>query len=201
MTVAAVIIAASAGSALAEIEGQALVRRLTDIAWSGGAVPVVVVAPDPDGEVSAVLLGAPAMLVVPSPAEVGAAAGIARGLEAARQAVTETTAGIAWPADHVWVDPETLTSLIEGHGADPDVSLRPTYRGEPGWPVLLPLAPWSLLARIGAERNREEILADLAAAGLGSERRGPGDRLTIRRREAAPADRGAAPGGRRGGPA
>jgi hypothetical protein len=53
VTVAAVILAASQESALADVEGQARVRRITDAAWSGGALPIVVVAADPDGRVAA----------------------------------------------------------------------------------------------------------------------------------------------------
>ena len=42
MTVAAVILSATAEGALAETQGQARVRRLADLAWSGGALPIVV---------------------------------------------------------------------------------------------------------------------------------------------------------------
>ena len=63
MTVAAVILAATPESALADADGQPRVRRLVDVAWAGGAVPVIVVAPDPDGLVAAALAGAPATLV------------------------------------------------------------------------------------------------------------------------------------------
>ena len=49
MTVAAVILAATAGGALADTLGQPRVRRLVDIAWAGGGLPVVVIAPDESG--------------------------------------------------------------------------------------------------------------------------------------------------------
>ena len=52
MTVAAVILASTADGALTDTLGQPRVRRLVDIAWAGGALPVVVVAPDPDGAVA-----------------------------------------------------------------------------------------------------------------------------------------------------
>jgi hypothetical protein len=38
-----------------------------------------------------------------------------------------------------WVDPETVTSLIEAHGVHPDLVIRPLTDGRPGWPVLVPL--------------------------------------------------------------
>ena len=65
MTVAAVILSATAEGALAETLGQARVRRLADIAWSGGALPIVVVAPDPDGAVAAALVGSEASSACP----------------------------------------------------------------------------------------------------------------------------------------
>ena len=42
MTVAAVILAASADGAVVDTLGQPRVRRLADLAWSGGALPIVV---------------------------------------------------------------------------------------------------------------------------------------------------------------
>ena len=52
MTVAAVVLSASAEGALADTLGQPRVRRLADLAWSGGALPVMVLSPDPDGAVA-----------------------------------------------------------------------------------------------------------------------------------------------------
>jgi hypothetical protein len=49
VTVAAVILAASPQSALADADGLPAVRRNADTAWSGGAVPIIVVAADPGG--------------------------------------------------------------------------------------------------------------------------------------------------------
>ena len=47
MTVAAVILSASADGAVADADGLPSVRRIADVAWSGGAVPIVVVSFDP----------------------------------------------------------------------------------------------------------------------------------------------------------
>ena len=65
-----------------------------------------------------------------------------------------------------WVGPETVTSLIELHGTAPDALLRPTWEGEPGWPVLLPLAALDALRAVAADRMPPLILDDLIAAGL-----------------------------------
>ena len=139
MTVAAVILAASVESALADAAGVPRVRRIADAAWAGGAMPVIVVAPDPDGSVAAALAGAEVTLAAPVAPEQGPVGQIARGIDVAAAAVSETTAAIIWPARLCWVGPETVTSLVEAHGADPGSLLRPTYRGEAGWPALLPL--------------------------------------------------------------
>ena len=61
MTVAAVILSATAQGAVADTLGQPRVRRLVDIAWSGGALPVVVLSPDDDGAVAAALVGSEAV--------------------------------------------------------------------------------------------------------------------------------------------
>ena len=92
MTVAAVILSATAEGALADTLGQPRVRRLVDIAWSGGALPVVVVAPDPDGAVAAALAGSEATYGAPAPAEGGPAGQMVRGAEIALAEVRDTSA-------------------------------------------------------------------------------------------------------------
>ena len=60
------------------------------------------------------------------------------GLEAALAAVEETSALLLWPGRMTWVDPESVTSLIEAHGRDGAAVLRPRRAGQQGWPALLP---------------------------------------------------------------
>jgi CTP:molybdopterin cytidylyltransferase MocA len=165
MTVAAVILAATPESALADAEGLPRVRRLVDVAWSGGAVPIVVVAADPGGAVTAALAGAPVTLAEPAPAEGGPVGQIARGVDVAREAIRETDAALIWPARMAWVGPETVTSLIEAHGASAHALLRPTYDGEVGWPVLLPLVRLPALRALGTDRMPDDLIADLVANG------------------------------------
>ena len=165
MTVAAVILAASIESALANVEGQARVRRLVDAAWSGGALPIVVVAPDVDGAVAAVLAGAAVTLAEPAPFDDGPAAQIARGIAVAAETVRDVDAALIWPARMVWVGPETVTSLIEAHGVDRSTILRPAFQGAAGWPVLLPIAAAVGLDDLGADRMPDGIVDDLAAGG------------------------------------
>jgi CTP:molybdopterin cytidylyltransferase MocA len=165
VTVAAVILAASVESALADADGQPRVRRLVDVAWSGGAIPIVVVAPDPHGTVATALAGAPVTLAEPAPEEGGPVAQIARGIEVARGTVRETVAALVWPARMAWVGPETVTSLIEAYGPGGDALLRPAYDSEAGWPVVVPVSALAELRALAADRMPGELVDDLAAAG------------------------------------
>ncbi len=166
MTVAAIILARSAESALELVEGLARVRRLADVAWSGGAVPIVVVAPDPDGLVAAALAGAPVTLAEPAPMAAGPVGQIVRGIDVAAAEVTETDGALIWPVRLSWVDPETVTSLIELHGRYGGDVLRPTFADEAGWPALLPIEHLSTLRALGVDRLPDDLLADLATAGV-----------------------------------
>lgn len=140
MTVAAVILSESQEGALADALGQPRVRRLVDVAWSGGAMPVIVLSPDTDGAVARSLTGTEAVLAIPALPEAGSSAHLLQGAELAMTDVRGTTALLVWPTRMAWVGPETVTSLIEAHGTDPDTMLLPAWRGDPGWPALLPLA-------------------------------------------------------------
>jgi hypothetical protein len=142
------------------------VRRLAEAAWSGGAVPVVVVAADPNGAVQAALAGAPVTLAEPAPQDGGPVAQICRGIDVAAAEVRETDAALIWPARLAWVDPETLTSLIEAHGVAPSALLRPAFEGEAGWPALLPLEHLAALRALGVARMPDELLEDLVAGGV-----------------------------------
>jgi molybdenum cofactor cytidylyltransferase len=166
VTVAAVILAASPESALADADGSPAVRRIADAAWSGGATPIVVVSFDPDGAVAAALAGAAVTLAEPAPQEHGPAGQMARGADVAGAEIVDTDAVLLWPARMTWVGPETVTSLIELHGTAPDTLLRPTWDGDPGWPVLLPLAALASLRAVAPERMPPDVLDDLIAAGI-----------------------------------
>ncbi len=168
MTVAAVILAAQHGTALREVEGVANARRLADTAWAGGALPVVVVSSDPDGDVATALAGSPAILAAPAPPESGPVGQICRGIDVARAEVSGTDAALVWPARMGWVDAETVTSLIEAHGIDRTAVLRPAYRGQAGWPALVPTLHVELLRALAVDRVPAELLDDLAAAGARS---------------------------------
>jgi len=163
MTVAAVILSATTEGALADTRGQPRVRRLADLAWSGGALPIVVLAPDPDGAVVAALAGSEAVYGSPAPPEEGPRGQMVRGAELALAEVRDTTAVLLWPARMTWVGPETVTSLIEAHGPDPATLLRPAWHGDPGWPVLLPTVHLDALRAVAPDRMPPDVIAALAA--------------------------------------
>ena len=164
MTVAAVILSATAEEALAPTLGQPRVRRLVDIAWSGGALPVVVVSPNGDGAVAAALVGSEAIHGPAAPAEGGLAAQMVRGAELAQAEVRDTTAVLLWPARMTWVGPETITSLIEAHGVASGELLRPAWNGTPGWPVLVPTSVLHALRSASADQMEPDVIERLAAS-------------------------------------
>jgi CTP:molybdopterin cytidylyltransferase MocA len=126
----------------------------------------VVVAHAPDGKVATSLAGSPATLAEPAPVEAGPVGQIVRGIRVAIDAVAETDAAIVWPARFTWVDAETVTSMIQAHGMLPGVVLRPVWRGDPGWPILVPVACLSTLADLALDRMPDELLEDLEVAGV-----------------------------------
>lgn len=146
MTVAAVVLAGSPASALAQADGTPAVRRIADAAWAGGATPVVVASADPDGEVGAALANAEVTLAPPAAPGSGPRSDLAEAVLGARALVTGTEAALVWPARFAWVDAETVTTLIAAHGEDRGAVLRPAWGGRAGYPVLLPLVHLDALA-------------------------------------------------------
>ncbi len=67
-----------------------------------------------------------------------------------------------------WVDAETVTSLIEASGARRGSVLRPTYNGDEGWPVLVPMAQAATLAALGADKMPDVLMSELVAADASS---------------------------------
>jgi CTP:molybdopterin cytidylyltransferase MocA len=163
MTVAAVILSSTTEGALADTLGQPRVRRLVDIAWSGGALPVVVVAPDPDGAVASTLVGTEAVYGSPAPPEAGPAGQMLRGAELARGEISDISAVLLWPGRMAWVGPESITSLIEAHGVEPASMLRPGWHGEAGWPVLLPVESLDHLRAVAPDRMPPDVVDEVAA--------------------------------------
>jgi CTP:molybdopterin cytidylyltransferase MocA len=166
MTVAAIILSASADGAVADADGLPSVRRIADAAWSGGAVPIVVVSFDPSGAIAQALTGSPVTLAEPAPVEHGPAGQMARGIEVAQAEVSDLTGALIWPARMVWVGPETITSLIEAHGTAGGDVLRPDYEGDTGWPILVPASAFEALRAVGPDRMPPAIVDEVIASGV-----------------------------------
>ncbi len=165
MTVAAVVLFARIDGALADTAGRPAVRRVVETAWAGGATPLVVVSADEAGQVAAALAGSPAVLAEPAPPEAGPVGQIMRGISVATGLVTETDALLIWPGRMVWVDAETVTTLIESHGAQRGSVLRPRYGDDVGWPVLIPADLATRLAALATDRMPGDLIDDLVAGG------------------------------------
>lgn len=165
MTVAAIVIAPDTPAALADADGEPAIRRVVQAAWAGGALPIAVVSSETAGPLAEALADLPATLAHPEAAEPHGIAWFARGLEVATQSVGETAAGLLWPFRFAWVDPETVTSLIEAHGASPDAIVRPAYAGRAGFPVVVPVYLRDRLAAL-AGMHAEEAIDALVAGGV-----------------------------------
>jgi CTP:molybdopterin cytidylyltransferase MocA len=164
MTVAAVILVPDPATALSEAEGVAAIRRVVQSAWAGGAMPVVAVSNEsPEAaSVGVALEGLPASFLQPN-APAGAR-WFGAGMSHARTRVRETTAALLWPCRFAWIDPETITSLIEASGAAPDSIVRAAYQGLAGFPIVVPA---TLAARFDAEPKLHayELVESLASDG------------------------------------
>ena len=167
MTVAAIVIVPDSASALAIVEGEPVIRRVVQSAWAGGAMPIVVVCPSVD---DAFDLAMAELQVTPNRPDSTTPHGIAwfaGGQQAAARAVVETTASLLWPFRYSWVDPETVTSLIEAHGANPDSIIRPAYGARRGFPILVPNSLSDQLKAL-ANLHGEEAIDAVVAAGVAS---------------------------------
>ncbi len=167
MTVAAIVIVPNSAAALAHSEGEPVIRRLAQSAWAGGALPIVLVCPDPDEEFERTLAELQVVAARPDPGVPDGIGWFAGGQQAAAAAVAETSASLLWPFRYSWVDPETVTSLIEAHGTAPDAIIRPTYGGQPGFPILVPNSLRERLKSLSGLHGEEAIEA-LIAAGVAS---------------------------------
>jgi CTP:molybdopterin cytidylyltransferase MocA len=166
VTVAAVILAADAESALVDAAGRPSVRRIAEVAWAGGAVPLLVVVADPTGAVARALGGSEATVIATQHGGEPSVATMLLGVQAASALVGETSGVLVWPVRFPWVDAETVTSLIQAHGADPRSVLRPTWAGADGWPVLLPLEHLDGLEAWSSSATTETVMAALSGAGI-----------------------------------
>jgi CTP:molybdopterin cytidylyltransferase MocA len=163
MTVAAVVLVPEPPAALAPADGEPALRRLAQAAWSGGALPTVVVAPEAGEDLRRAVADLAVTLIGPGPAEPRGITWFVRGMRTAVDTVAETSAGLLWPFRFVWVDPETVTSLVEAHGVTPEAIVRPAYGGQAGFPILIPVALIDRLAALSGQHAEQAVLSLVAA--------------------------------------
>jgi CTP:molybdopterin cytidylyltransferase MocA len=125
----------------------------------------VAVIPEIGADVQAALGDLAVTLHVPAPEEPRGIAWFVAGMRTAIATVGETTAAMLWPCRFVWVDPETVTSLVEAHGAAPQAIVRPAYAGQSGFPILIPVALIERLAAVSG-MNGEDAVSALVATGV-----------------------------------
>ncbi|MGA2513286.1 MAG: NTP transferase domain-containing protein [Candidatus Limnocylindrales bacterium] len=165
MTVAAIILVPDTPTALGDADGEPAVRRVAHAAWAGGALPIVLVSNEVAGPLAEAVADLP---VTPVLVTCGGPPGIAwfvDGQRAAVAAVAAATAGLLWPFRHAWVDPETVTSLVEAHGAAPESIVQPAFGGQTGFPILVPMGLTGQLAA-HAGLHGPEAVAALIAEGV-----------------------------------
>jgi CTP:molybdopterin cytidylyltransferase MocA len=165
LTVAAIVLVPDTAAALVDADGEPAIRRVVHAAWSGGALPIVLVVQETPGPFADAVADLPVTIAHPTAGEPPGIAWFVCGQRAAVQAVAETTAGLLWPFRHAWIDPETATSLVEAHGVTPDAVVRPTYAGQAGFPILLPTG---LTERLAAHRGLHGAEAVAAVIGEGA---------------------------------
>ena len=165
MTVAAIVLVPDATAALSDADGEPVIRRLVHAAWAGGALPIVAVCVEPSAELRGALTDLPAVVAHPADGQTPGSAWFVVGVRAAIAAVSETTAALLWPFRYTWVDPETVTSLVEASGVTPGSIVRPAFLGQPGFPILVPA---SLTARLAEKMGLHgwEAVEELVAEGV-----------------------------------
>jgi len=162
MTVAAIVLIPDTAAALSDADGEPAVRRVAHAAWSGGAMPIVLVSEAVAGPLADAVADLPVTIAHPAADEPPGIAWFVTGQRAALAVVAETTAGLLWPFRHAWIDPETVTSLVEAHGAAPDIVVRPAYAGQAGFPILLPIILTERLAGQAGLHGPEAVAAVIA---------------------------------------
>ncbi|HEX3428209.1 MAG TPA: nucleotidyltransferase family protein [Candidatus Limnocylindrales bacterium] len=164
MTVAAVVLAAGAGSRfgggklLAILDGRPIIAHVVDAARSAGLEPIVVVTP-PTGELDGLDLGAIRRVVNETPQE-GLSSSVRVGL---REVELEdgVTAAVILPADQPRVLPDVIRSLLAAMDASPGtpfVVARHAGDRTPN-PVLARRTIWRLADELAGDRGFGPLLS------------------------------------------
>jgi molybdenum cofactor cytidylyltransferase len=165
MTVAAVILAAGAGSRfgggklVALLDGQPILAHVVDAARAAGLDPIVVVGP-PTGELDHLDLGAVRRVTNETPQE-GLSSSVRLGLREF-ELEPNVTAAMILPGDQPRVRPETIGALLAAMDETPDtpfVAARHEDDRSPN-PVVAQRSAWRLADELAGDRGFGPVLSD-----------------------------------------
>jgi CTP:molybdopterin cytidylyltransferase MocA len=164
MTVAAVILAAGAGSRfggsklLARLEGRPILAHVVDTARAAGLDPIVVVGP-PTGEMDELDLGPVRRVTNETPQE-GLSSSVRLGLREL-ELEPSVTAALILPGDQPRVRPETIAELLAALDETPDVpfvAARHVDDGSPN-PVAARRSVWRLADELAGDHGFGPVLS------------------------------------------
>jgi molybdenum cofactor cytidylyltransferase len=164
MTIAAVVLAAGAGSRYgggklrAVLRGRPILAHVVAAARAGGLDPVVVVVP-PTGELDDLELGTVVRVVNPDPSE-GLSSSVRLGLRAV-ELDDAVDAAVILPGDQPLVRPDVIAALRDAAAASPEtpfVVARHAGDGAPN-PVLARRAVWRLADELAGDRGFGPVLS------------------------------------------
>lgn len=165
MTVAAVVLAAGAGSRfgggklLAVMDGRPILEHVIEAARRAGLEPIVVVVP-PTGELDGVDLGIARRVVNETPQE-GLSSSVRLGLREL-DGDPDVTSAVILPGDQPRVRPAVIRELIEAAASSSaPLLIAPLYADdEAPNPILARRAAWRLADELVGDRGFGPLLAD-----------------------------------------
>jgi CTP:molybdopterin cytidylyltransferase MocA/SAM-dependent methyltransferase len=164
MTVAAVVLAAGAGSRfgggklLATIHGRPMVGHVVDAARAAGLDPIIVVVP-PTGDLDGLDLGDVRRVVNPNPAE-GLSSSVRLGLRAL-DLERGVDAAVIMPGDQPLVRPDVIRDLVAAAADRPSMAfVVPRYADDAAPnPILARRSMWRLADELAGDRGFGPLLA------------------------------------------
>lgn len=149
---------------VADLGGEALVRRVVRAALASAARPVVVVTGHAAAAVAATLAGLPANVVENPDYAQGMASSLRRGLAAVP---ASAQGAIVLLGDMPGVDGASIDALIDAFAARPGaLAVIPVFAGRRGNPALLSRALFPALAKLNGDEGARHILAAAPAGAV-----------------------------------
>ena len=164
MTIAAIVLAAGAGSRfgggklVARLDGRPIVEHVVDAARAAGLDPIVVVVP-PTGELGDLDLGAVRLVTNETPQE-GLSSSVRLGLREV-DGDPDVTAAVILPGDQPRVRPATIATLLDASAETSDmpfVVARHLDDHSPN-PVLARRSVWRLADELAGDRGFGPVLS------------------------------------------